>query len=51
MYMVTKSGISFDIITTDEEIIMLDEHGKSLTWDNTEENASLVDAMVLEVTA
>jgi hypothetical protein len=51
MYTVTKSGISFDIITTNDEIIMLDEHGKSLTWDKTEENEQLVDAMVLEVTA
>lgn len=51
MYTVTKSGISFDIIETNDEIIMLDEHGKSLTWDNTEENAQLVDAMVMQVTA
>lgn len=46
---VTKKGIEFDIIETNDEIIFIDEHGDSLVWDNTDINRVLVDAMVREV--
>jgi len=50
MQYVTTQGISFDIITTDEEIIFLDERGESLTWDNNEDNTVLVERMVYSIT-
>ena len=49
MQYVTTQGISFDIITTDEEIIFLDEYGDSLTWDRTDVNQGLVSVMVTEL--
>lgn len=42
----TTQGVKFEIITTDDEIMFLDEAGDSLTWDNNDKNMKLVDDMV-----
>ncbi len=49
MQYITTQGIRFDVITTNDEIIFIDERGDSLTWDNTLENQVLVDNMVYEL--
>lgn len=47
---ITTQGIRFSIIITNDEITFKDEFNKTLVWNNTEYNASLVDAMVKELT-
>ena len=48
--MTTSRGTKFDIITTEDEIIFLDENGETLTWSNTEYNSDLVSELVKAVT-
>jgi hypothetical protein len=48
MYVTTK-GVKFEIITTNDEIMFLDEAGDSLTWDNNDDNMKLVDDMIKSI--
>ena len=45
----TTQGIKFEIINTDDEIIFLDENFETLTWENNDKNALLVESMVEEL--
>ena len=49
--LIKANGIAFDVFTTDNEILFMDENGGSLTWELNDMNLSLVDAMVEEITA
>lgn len=48
---IKTNGIKFDVITTDNEILFMDENGGSLTWELNDINLVLVDAMIKEITA
>lgn len=42
----TKKGHKYEVFTTEDEIIYLDEFGDSLTWDDTTENVKLIENMI-----